>query len=176
MIDITTYRANLNSNLQQFVQFFSTVDEEAKYFKIDNEWSLIEILEHVLLTEKMVLKTLSKGSERFSNYLEVLGYDKLRKVMIDYRHKKVKAPPFVEPGTLALSAQNLLLELQAGRGILIEDLQSARLIMGAEVHMHPMLGEMTVVDWLNFLLLHSERHFLQMQDHLQRYKDSKADL
>ena len=176
MIDITTYRTNLNSNLQQFVQFFSTVDAEAMQFKIDNEWNLLEILEHVLLTEKTVLKTLAEGSESFSNYIEVLGYDKLRRVMIDYRHKKVKAPPHVEPGTLALSAQNLLLELQNGRNILIEDLQSARLIMGAEVHMHPMLGEMTVVDWLNFLLLHSERHLLQLQDQLQRYKDSKAGL
>lgn len=176
MIDITTYRTDLNSNLNKFVQFFSSVETEALQFKVADEWNMLEILEHVLLTEKSVLKTLSKGSDSFSEYLEVLGYDKLRKLMIDFRHKKVKAPPYVEPSTGVQNVQSLLTELQTGRNLLIEDLQAARLIMSAEVHLHPMLGEMTVVDWLNFVLLHSERHFLQLQDQLQRYKEAKADL
>lgn len=176
MIDITDYRSKLNANLQQFVQLLSPLSTEARRFKQDNEWNLLEILEHVWLTEQTVVQMITKGSGSFSDDLEIFGFDKLKKVLVDYRHRKVKAPQGMEPKGAEISLPDLLVKLHNGRNSLINDIQSARLWMSAEVHVNPMLGEMTVIDWLHFILLHSERHYLQMQEQMQRYNAVTKDL
>ncbi len=172
MIDITDYRAKSNNNLQQFLQLLSQVPAEALQYKQAEEWNLLEILDHIIVTESLVMSTISKESGNFSDNLELFGFGKLQKLLIDYRHKKVKAPSGLEPRKTNLSLQDLLLEFQNQRNRLMDEIQNGSLWMSAEVYPHPMLGEMTVIDWLHFILLHSQRHFLQMQDQLQRYKET----
>lgn len=51
---------------------------------------------------------------------------------------------------------------QEQRKELKEDIENGKLIIDNRTRKHPRLGEMTVSDWLYFLISHTERHVEQI--------------
>jgi hypothetical protein len=164
MIDLKEYRQQLLDDLSAAVEVMRGLSPEQLSFASEGQWSLIQIAEHIVLTEEMVVGMLSKRSPHLAEEMELLGSDKLNQILVTLRKRKVKAPALLEPQGSIRTAEEFESVLEKSRQQLLARLDSGECMVSTEVYKHPMLGEMTVSDWLYFILHHSARHQLQMKD------------
>lgn len=139
--------------------------------KQDGRWSILEIFEHIYLTEKIVHKLLLKEAIKENEYEEILGRAKLKKMLVNGRSYKIIAPAYLTP---LGSFENLNLffnEFSRERNTLIQDVRLGKIVMDNRVHNHPVLGDMTMSDWINFLIYHSIRHLEQVNDNLTFFNE-----
>jgi len=176
MIDLNDYRRLLDENLNNALKLLEGLSDEQLVWAQDDQWSLLQIAEHILLTEEMVMGILAKGSVDLAGRLELFGSEKLNHLLVTLRKRKVKAPVSLEPQGSIRSAQEFNEAMAALRQQLIGHLESGEWMISTESYTHPMLGEMTVSDWLYFILHHSERHQHQMRDLLREMKGLTEDL
>jgi uncharacterized damage-inducible protein DinB len=128
-------------------------------------WSVSEVIEHLALTE-------SAMTSRFAAWREgvlpgtVMWMDRLRwlpPVLVARPTFRVRSIPRVTPRVPQLRAQafahiaetrvNLLAEVERLRG---RDLANARFT-------HPVLGALNILEWLEFLAHHENRHRVQIE-------------
>lgn len=166
MIDLIEYRRELNTNLANITQLFVGLSPAQIEWAPDGSWSLLQIAEHILLTEEMVMGILGKGSDKFAEKLELFGSEKLNQLLVGLRARKVKAPGLLEPQGSIRTPEEFQAAIMRSRDQLLGHLESGEWMISTETYKHPMLGEMTVSDWLFFILHHAERHQLQMKDRL----------
>jgi hypothetical protein len=131
---------------------------------IEDRWNILQILEHVLITEKLVLSLLLTPPGTTAPTEEIVGSEKLRRIMIDMRSRKISAPSSVQPAGAITSIDSFKAEFSRLRKIFYNAIRSGRIAPGNAVYTHPVLGEMTVTDWLNYLPLHGMRHMEQIKD------------
>lgn len=170
MLEISNYKKQILDQLTYMQQFLAPLSDSELNWNQGENWSIIQIAEHILLTEETVIAMLEKGSEHMSERIELFGGDKLRKLLVDYRERKVKAPSSLIPMGSIRTSQEFQQALLKCRTDLIDKLESNEIMISTEVHIHPMLGEMTVSDWLNFIQMHAERHFYQMKERFEQIK------
>jgi hypothetical protein len=149
------------------LQFLSNISEKQFVEKPAKGWSIAEIPEHVVLTEKMIFLMLSRRSNEQDNPLFVLGEKNLEEKLIQGREKKLQAPEALHPkGALTSrdAGEEAFLEM---RHRYLQALQSQHIALNQGIHKHPFLGAMSIVDWLYFIMLHRQRHFIQAKETLQ---------
>lgn len=164
MMDIKGYITLLNRNTGELLNLVRNHDEETLNHRSFNSWSILQVLEHLLITEKYVLDLLTKPGEKLSETAEIKGGEKLHRLLVDMRARKVKAPDMLEPQDQISDLtqfNTLFLKLRTG---LADQLDSGTIVVDQRVHSHPTLGEMTVSDWLHFLISHARRHMEQIRD------------
>jgi hypothetical protein len=172
MIDLPKFHQTLIANVQELKAFLEPLSSGQLEFKRENEWNMLEIAEHILLTEKLVMSLLSQETTTRVEQPELFGTEKLKRFLVDFRHKKVKAPDSIVPKGILADPQQFVTELSQLRAQLVYDIQTGKLAITHATYKHPMLGEMTVTDWLYFIVHHSERHFHQMKDRLAEMRAS----
>ncbi len=176
MINLQEYAELLQQNLNSALRLLEGLSVSDLEWGSEDKWSLLQIAEHILLTEEMVMGILAKGSTEMAVRLELFGSEKLNYLLVKLRGRKVKAPHTLEPRGSIRSVKDFEEEMLKLRKQLISHLESGEWMISTETYKHPMLGEMTVSDWLYFILHHSERHQHQMQDRLRELAEFKAGL
>jgi hypothetical protein len=158
------YIKELEQNTNKLLETVKEYPIEKLTEKSGSEWSLLEILEHIYITDKVIYSIVSKPSEKESNAKELFGQNKLEIILIEQRDKKIQSPDFLHPKGYF---QNLL-EFNSAftdlRNSLKNELITENVKIDNRIHNHPLLGEMTITDWLNFIPLHTERHLKQIED------------
>lgn len=174
MIDLNNYRLELGANLDRSLLLLAGLSAEELNWKEGEQWSLLQIAEHILLTEEMVMGILSDGSSELAEKLELFGNNKLKDLLVNLRNHKVKTQRNLEPQGSIRNVEEFQSAMRLSRDTLVSNLKSGEWMVSTETYTHPMLGEMTVSDWLYFLLHHAERHQWQMKDRLAELGDAKA--
>lgn len=164
MLDIPSYITLLNRNTGELLDLVRNHDESTLHHRSFNSWSILQVLEHILITERYVFQLLFTPTERRAAERELKGGEKLERLLVDMRGRKVKAPDMLEPkGDIAdLAAFNS--EFLKGRSDLVAALENGEIVVDERMHAHPVLGDMTVSDWLHFLISHARRHMEQVRD------------
>lgn len=163
-MDISSYITLLNRNTGELLNLVRNLDDKVLHHKSFNKWSVLEVLEHLVITEGYVLELLSRPGEKMAETPELHGGDRLHRLLVEMRERKVKAPDILEPtgefeDLAAFSSKFLQIRTQLSQG-----LESGNIVVDQRIHRHPMLGEMTVSDWLHFLISHARRHMEQIRD------------
>lgn len=134
-------------------------------------WSIPEIVYHLHLTEKRVLKGLRRNldsgprQERMSEEMLRAEWERVRS-LVGIRQAKQTAPPSVVPSnvhglreTVDLLKQSRLELLEALRHLSLDELASISM-----PHPFPAIGTLTGAGWLSVIAFHEVRHAEQLRE------------
>ncbi|POR14444.1 hypothetical protein BWK58_15435, partial [Flavobacterium columnare] len=155
----------------EILNFINTTTEAERNFKKQENWNIPEILEHVYLTDQIIFSIISKPSSTISTQTEIVGNDKIREGLMDKRkEQKILAPEFLLPKgefkEMTILTEVFINEREAFKIAL----KKGEVLVDNRVHKHPKIGDMTIVDWLNFMIHHTQRHIEQMKDNLSDFR------
>ena len=131
--------------------------------KEPSEWSVLEILEHIYLADKVIHRIVSTPSDNAFANKEILGRQKLETILVGHQYVKVQSPDILQPKGRFKNLAEFNLAFSSLRATIQNDLVTKKIVVDNRIHNHPMLGEMTILDWLNFILYHTERHLKQIK-------------
>ena len=149
----------LESNTMETTRLLEIADS-LQIMPPDGGWSVAQVLERLLLTERFIYEQLHKPSLYKATDIVILGEFKLRKLLIETDEAHI-TPAFPEPGSHSGSIKQLLKRFTETRKLLLQELRTGKLIIDRRYYINPHLGEMTAMDWLIFIPLHAERQLLQ---------------
>jgi hypothetical protein len=127
-------------------------------------WSIIQILEHIYMVDRVCHLMVQKPSDRHSERTEHYGDQKLSDILVTKRDAKVNAPELLQPKGAILNPEAFEQSFLDQRNLLKQDIKQDKILMDQRIHKHPFLGEMTITDWLYFIIHHTERHLQQIID------------
>jgi len=127
-------------------------------------WSILEILEHIYITDKVIYSIVSKPSENESKTTEIVGRNKLETILVEQRNKKQQSPELLKPKGDFKNLTDFNSAFLTLRNTMKNGLSTGKIRFDNRIHNHFLLGEMTITDWLNFILFHTERHLKQIEE------------
>src|SRR5262249_16302774 len=80
------------------------------------------------------------------------------------RSTKRNAPESVKPMGRFSNLEELKSKFQSNRKRITEGLANKEFVFDNQLFKHPVLGELTKKDWLNFMIHNTERQRLQIED------------
>jgi hypothetical protein len=163
-MNIGAYIQRLDENTDIVHSFVNGIPTRRLNENPDGKWSIIGILEHILIVENAEVNCLYRPSERRHESDEVYGDRLLQFHLIKRREVKVNAPAHAHPKGDLHSVQEFSSKLKEIRQRLKTGLQNGEIIADNKLYTHPALGDMTVADWLNVLIHHTNRHIEQIKD------------
>ena len=134
-----------------------------KFKQADDRWSVAQVLEHIVVTERallgMVQKTASGPASPVPEASKVKDEDIMK--MISSREKKVQAPEQLRPtGSLGTGASEIE-QFKQTRDTTINYVRTTNDDLRAHSGKSP-LGQVDCVQWLLYIGAHSERHLAQI--------------
>ena len=166
-MEFNTYFQALDNNTDSTLQLAKSFPSALITVSTNDKWSILQILEHICMTEKLICGIVSKSSDKSAETNELLGNDKIKKLVVEKREYKVIAPDILFPKGDMRDLKDFEKVFLEQRNLLKQDIQTGKLLIDNRIHKHPMLGEMTIKDWLNFLIHHTQRHLEQIKDKLE---------
>ena len=163
---LTDYLGTLDTNTRDIIAVASSFENKV-YNVPEGKWSPLQILEHIYLTDRVVIMMLSRPSEQYHNDKHILGSARLEKVIVTRRDVKVEAPDALQPKGQFENGADFVHAFSEQRKDLSTKLSNGEIAVDNRVHKHLRLGEMTIADWLYFMVHHSQRHLEQIKDILQ---------
>ncbi len=145
---------------------------QANWRSVPESWSINEILEHLTITERMTLigirRALQGDSAAAADLANTQGMEDVIVGRVPLRTSKIIAPPPMLPsgsigdwpvaleGFLAARAKTLAADAKATEAF------------DSRVFPHPVLGNLTLRQWLLFSAAHSDRHAGQIEELLEQ--------
>ncbi|MCF6410385.1 DinB family protein [Pseudalkalibacillus salsuginis] len=135
-----------------------------------NSWSVLEILEHLVLIEKVITKQ--------CEHLICQGVDTETPDHPVYRSGKrypvVEAPEYVRPIGRYRSMDEAKIALQQSRNKLIQVLEDIEdpTLLERRAFSHPVFGPMKLTQWIDFIGYHERRHIDQIKEIIKRNRPS----
>jgi len=162
--EMEKYINNLEQNTNNLLETVKAYSVEKLTAKNGKKWSIIEVLEHIYITDKVIYNIISKPSDKESKTKEIIGQNKLETVLVEQRNKKLKSPDLLQPKGHFQNLADFNSAFIALRNSFKTDLRTEKLKVDNRIHNHFLLGQMTITDWLNFVLFHTERHLKQIEE------------
>jgi uncharacterized damage-inducible protein DinB len=131
-----------------------------------DRWSVAEVLEHLATVERGIAKLLTvRGRETPSpDSLPATPLDADRIAALRGRDKRLEAPERVKPSG-SVNAADALSALETARASLRKALVDADpASLDGCTHTHPVLGTLTLRDWVHFVAHHEARHAAQVAE------------
>ncbi len=142
-------------------------EEQLLYKSAEKVWSILECLEHIYLIDKAVLAVLTATESKYkteNDQTELFGEEKIRKLLVQGRSFKVPAPDYVQPKGEFLSSTIAKQNIDAVIESITQHIASNNIEQEIYTFKHPILGPMTKTDWVHFMIAHTERHMLQIEE------------
>jgi hypothetical protein len=164
MSDPDQLLASLNAGRGELLAAVEGVtDEQAGVKPAGGGWSVLEIVEHVAIGEKMLLRLLKTRSavveEEMSRGREAMLYERLAT-----RGKKVEAPEIVRPtGRCATFGEAVVAFLDA-RERTVEWLGKCDFDLRRRTVEHPLAGPVSAYEFILIMAAHPARHARQIQE------------
>lgn len=160
-------QVKIQENKIELLNSFVNMNKEDLEFKpAENVWSVLEVLEHIFMINKAVLKVIVTPpiENHESSTYELFGENKLNHLIVTKRANKVPAPDFSNPTGRFASIQDAEQNLNSLIDKIVEHINNNKIEEETITVKHPMLGEMTKVDWIHFMIAHTNRHLLQIEE------------
>lgn len=167
---------HINETRRRLVERVEPLTEERRTARAaENTWTVAEIVEHLSITERGLLKVMSQmlaGVEAAAGAGSPTKTDAAAPVAIQpfsldayierARGEKYEAPEFIRP-TGAAAVADSLAHLAASRAEL-ENLRPRfeRADLSAQLFPHPAFGPLNLYQWLAFIGIHEARHLNQI--------------
>lgn len=155
---MTNLLQDLQTGTKEILEFLKTVDDEKSHKKKPlDDWSILDCMEHVFITEKGIYKLLNRP-DLFSDKPST-KHEKIE----EYTTGKFKAPDYTLPAGRFSSIEEIGNAFKILRNQLEEYIVNELPKAGDETYPHPILGPITKPQWIEFAIEHGQRHLLQMK-------------
>lgn len=171
-MNIFSFTERLRQNSNGLLHLIKPLTAQQLVYKKGEEWSILQVLEHIYLTDTLVISLLSKPSEVSHHSDEIMGAGKMEHLVVKKRHIKVQAPEILRPSGIFVDAESFETRFLAQREWLTDSLADNSLVPDNRVIKHPFLGDLTAKDWLWFMIFHTERHMCQIGEMIERPEES----
>ncbi|MBM3762104.1 MAG: DinB family protein [Acidobacteria bacterium] len=141
--------------------------ESANRRRADIEWTVSEVVEHLAIVERATLvglkRTLSQSPADPEKLKATEGKSEIISNRVGVAVNRIQAPAVAQPGGKFGPWPAPLNQLVETRQKLMEF--EATDAPGFDTHLmdHPVLGPMTVRQWLQFIAAHTNRHLIQIE-------------
>ena len=153
----------LERSTKRFVEFMNQYSVRTDIDPSDDQWNLYQVIEHVILTDKLIYDNIQQPLKNFKNG----HYTKYRmRDLLLNRHQKLKSQQKLIPGTEQTKGiPELLDQFKLVRSQIMESVSTGKLDLDSEeAAPHSTLGLLTRRDWLYLICFHSDRHIAQTQE------------
>jgi hypothetical protein len=154
----------IDRNSKQLVDLVNTLTPEQLLLRPEGKWSVLEQLEHIALTDKIVGLLLMRPHSSIAETETVMGQARLEKIIVTLRARKVAAPDLLQPTGSIQTAEQFTTQFTEQRTAFKAAVNDGTIVLDSRTFKHPYLGEMTVIDWYHFIPLHAQRHLEQIKD------------
>jgi len=158
----------IQNNTTGLLKSFNALNQAELAFKpSEKDWSVLECVEHIFLISEAVLKVISTpapAEKTENNKTELFGEEKLNMLLITNRAFKVPAPDFVSPTGRFADGKDATQSINATIGTIIQHININAIEQETQTLKHPVLGAMTKTDWIHFMIAHTNRHILQIEE------------
>lgn len=161
-MNIDTYLKLLDDNTEQTLALAIQLPAPLPLLKVDTGWTGIQILEHIYLTDKVVSEFIFQAPKGLAPTLHFIGQDELKRRLI-LEIQPVQAPPAVIPSGSISGIAQFNVEFKALRDRLKYRLLTETALPINRYYHTALMGDLTVMDWLFFILYHTERHLNQLK-------------
>jgi DinB superfamily len=169
MLDTQDYLKKMDANTAQLVALLNQENIDFNFKKSPEVWSILEIVEHIYKVEIAVYKSINKPTDLHSDTQYLIGEEKLNRIIVAMRARKTIAPQGFAPTGIFTNVNYALNKILTLRNKWKTDFDENKIIVDNRVVVHPYLGNMTITDWLYFVLAHSERHYFQIAETKNKY-------
>lgn len=161
-----TLQDKIQTNTTELHKSYSNLGDADVVFKqSESTWSILEGLEHIFLINKAVYKVLTTPAKVIESApVELFGEQKINNLLVINRGFKVVAPDFSKPTGSFISIDVAKQNLNGINDKIVEHINNNNIKEETITIKHPMLGEMTKVDWVHFMIAHTNRHILQIEE------------
>ena len=153
------------------IALFNSIDSispsQAQFKPSPTSWSILECLEHIFLVNVSVSKSITiPAPEKIENdKTELFGEGKLNHLLVNKRDAfKVIAPEFASPKGKFTTVEDAKQNINSIINEMINYISTHPIDQETHPIKHFRLGEMTKVDWIHFLISHTNRHILQIEE------------
>lgn len=161
---------NLMIQYQDFENQIKAINPELITKKTSEaEWSVAEVVEHLVLTEEGMAKVVGSSKGSVDDKPRIYDTEKLLRFFVN-REVKIKAPTMVLPVGNVTSVHQGLAMIHANRMRLQEAIDNGKINWAVNAVPHPILGELNKREWFEILILHMERHRLQIEEIISTVK------
>lgn len=157
------YIHDLDHNTEKLIETVRDYSIEDLTAKNGDKWNILEVLEHIYITDKVIYSIVSKPSDTESKTKEIIGVNKLESILVGQINKKLQSPALLLPKGHFQDLADFNSAFTMLRSSIKMDLITMKIKVDNRIHKHFLLGEMTITDWLNFILFHTERHLKQIE-------------
>ncbi len=154
----------LDQNTDDAMTLLKNVSADDLLKHPDNKWSVIQIMEHILLTDQVVIILIQRTPKAYAEQEELHGRERLHKFVVTHRNRTVEAPSTLHPKGNIQNFQDFSKVFLQQRDQLKNQINSGQIALDNAIHQHPYLGDMTTIDWLHFISLHTQRHLEQIKE------------
>jgi hypothetical protein len=160
---------SINNATGELLIIIRSLDEE-KLNKTPSEesWTAGQVGDH-LLKSYTVVKILN-GATKPTDRPPDQKVGEVRNLFLDF-NIKMKSPEFIIPSNAPIDKERLLSSLGGRIEQINEVIQTKDLTEICEGFAIPEYGEFTRLEWLYFVLFHTQRHIHQLKDIVQKVKD-----
>lgn len=140
-------------------------DEQFLARPAEDKWSMAELVEHIILVDRSILKGIHKfgATPSAAPIVSTLILEKIVDRVAD-RSRKVPAPKYFIPKGMFATKAEAVAGFKKHRASIDEFIQTTELPLKLIGFPHQIFGVLNGVDWLVFMAGHCERHRLQMEE------------
>lgn len=162
-----TLEEKLRANTINLFKSLDSLTQVQAEIKISpDSWSVLECAEHIFLVDKAVSRNISTPApeNKENDKAELFGEGKLNHLLVTKREFKVIAPEYATPTGRFKTIEEIKKNINAIIDQIIDHISTHNIEQETHTIKHPRLGEMTKVDWLHFLISHTNRHIMQIEE------------
>lgn len=155
--------AALEANLRHIERVIAHVDpEHAAVRPAAEQWSALEIVEHLAVVERGVHRAISAAAGSDATELRTRQLDPIV-ASLGNNPRKISAPEFVNPTGRFTSLPEALRIFRERRSITLDLARSLDVDWDAHHFKHPVFGDFDIGQWFLMAATHGERHALQLE-------------
>ncbi|MTH54807.1 DUF1569 domain-containing protein [Bacillus mangrovi] len=144
----------------------SITNEQFNTKPAPDEWSIGQVMDHLQKIEHAVLTNLKKSIQ----FAEEKTIEEKQLAVVTDRSHKVDAPEYTVPGPVPIDRIEAETALEEARRNLnhFAQLLAEDFDLSSKALKHPVLGELSIKQWIEFVGYHEERHLLQIHEIKER--------
>jgi hypothetical protein len=164
----------LEKNFQELTNLLSRLnDEQWNAIPFKGSWTPAQLAEH-LLKSYQVLK-LFNGTYKKANRQPNEKIEAIKNVFLDM-NRKMKSPKELLPSETGIDQKKLLQQLENITHQLVEFSKAKDLTITCLDEEMPGFGHLTILEWLNFINFHTQRHLIQLKKIIHNIELNQREL
>ena len=158
----------LHGSRKMFIDLVSGVNDAQWNFKpAPDVWSIAEIAEHLVLSERDIPKGIQKYLDApadAAKLAQTKGKDEMVLASVAKRDQKFQAPEFLRPHKEFATREAALKAFKEYRDRNLTFIRETQLGLREHVGDHPGLGPLDAYQWYLLIAAHTDRHLAQMRE------------